>query len=195
MISGAVAGGVSGAGMGAYRYESGPGPHTVVGLVEATAVGGAEGAAIGGVGGAVGHGVKTAGKNLRAVKPVPIGKAAGDNQYVDVLDPRDRVHILDGDAGGGGHRWPGAPDKTPFPQNWTDDQIIHNVGDIVTDPTTTWHVQTGSGGMYTQSEHPAVWRAWEVRDGIRIRVAYKPATGRVPTAFPDQGPATGAVVP
>lgn len=116
--------------------------------------------------------------------------------YVDILDPRDRTHILDGDGpGSGGHRWPGEPGKTPYPQSWSDDQIIHNVGDIVTDPATQWHVQTGSGGHHTAAGNPAVWRAWEERDGVRIRVAYEPATGRVRTAFPDDGPSAGALIP
>jgi RHS repeat-associated protein len=148
-----------------------------------------------------GHGVFDTALYL---SPLKLG-AAGDiaeapvtdiGGYVDVLRSGDRTHILDGDTtGGGGHRWPGAPGKMPFPQSWSDDQIIHNVGDIVTDPTTNWHVQTGNGGAYTSSGNPAVWRAWEVRDGVRIRVAYEPATGRVRTAFPDNGPTSGARIP
>ncbi|EAW1721659.1 hypothetical protein AHX05_23430, partial [Salmonella enterica subsp. indica] len=29
---------------------------------------------------------------------------------------------------------------------------------------------------------------WEVRDGVRIRVVFQPAKGRIVTAFPDSGP-------
>ncbi|TQL67189.1 RHS repeat-associated protein [Nocardioides albertanoniae] len=116
--------------------------------------------------------------------------------YVDILDPAERQHILDGDGpGSGGHRWPGAPGKTPYPQSWSDAQIIHNVGDIVTDPGTVWRVQTGSGGALTNAGNPAIWRAWEVRDGVQIRVAFEPATGKIRTAFPDPGAPTGAIVP
>ncbi|GAB2468564.1 WXG100-like domain-containing protein [Jatrophihabitans fulvus] len=114
----------------------------------------------------------------------------------EVVSKESRTHILDGDGpNSGGHRWPGAPGKTPFPKNWNDDQIIDNVGDIVSSPSTQWRYQTGSGGMYTKGGDPAVWRAWEVRDGVRIRVAWEPATGRVRTAFPDNGPVLGELVP
>jgi hypothetical protein len=29
--------------------------------------------------------------------------------------------------------------------------------------------------------------AWEVREGVQIRVVFEPATGKVVTAFPDDG--------
>lgn len=49
--------------------------------------------------------------------------------YVDVLDPRDRHHILHGDGpGSGGHQWPGQAGKSPFPQQWSGDQIIPQRG-------------------------------------------------------------------
>lgn len=57
------------------------------------------------------------------------------------------------------------------------------------------YAQTGNGGVRTASGNPAIWRAWEVRDGVRIRVAYEPATGRVRTAFPDSEPARGVPIP
>jgi Bacterial EndoU nuclease/Pretoxin HINT domain len=105
---------------------------------------------------------------------------------VDLLHPDDIKHILFGDGpGSGGHLWPGQPGKTPFPQNWSGDQILHNVSDIITDPTTKWFAQTGKGGTLTSSGNPARWIAWEVRDGVQVRVVYEPATSRVPTSFPD----------
>nr|WP_269330252.1 DUF6531 domain-containing protein [Kineosporia babensis] len=115
--------------------------------------------------------------------------------YSDVLSSESRQHILGGDAGGGSHRWPAAPGKTSYPLSWSDDQIMHNVGDIVTSPSTVWHVEKGNGGVLTSKGKPAVWRAWEVRDGVRLRIAYEPYTGKVRTAFPDNGPATGPLVP
>ncbi|SHG21356.1 EndoU nuclease [Jatrophihabitans endophyticus] len=120
--------------------------------------------------------------------------AAGERRPADAVSDESRKHILDGDATGGGHRWPGRPGKTPFPEHWTDDRIIDNVGEVVSSPTTRWHVQTGGGAKYTRSGKPAVWRAWEVRDGVRLRVVWEPATGRIRSAFPDDGPAMGAVV-
>ena len=70
-ITGAVSGGVSGAGMGAYRYSTGPGPHSVGGFLTATGTGAVEGAVLGGAGGAAGHGIVNGAKALRGVKPKP----------------------------------------------------------------------------------------------------------------------------
>jgi filamentous hemagglutinin len=35
---------------------------------------------------------------------------------------------------------------------------------------------------------PANWVSYEERGGVRIRVVYQPATGKVITAFPDASP-------
>jgi len=111
------------------------------------------------------------------------------DQFVDVISPESRTHILDGDGpGSGGHLWPGQEGKTPFPESWSGDKVIHEVSDIATSPTTTWFAQTGSGGIYTKSGKAAKWVAWEVRDGTRVRVVFEPATGRVVTGFPDDSP-------
>lgn len=126
--------------------------------------------------------------NVDAIKEV--------DEFTDILSPEARQHILHGDGpGSGGHLWPGQPGKTPFPEEWSGDKIIHEVGDITTSPSTNWHAQTGNGGLYTNAGNPARWRAWEVRDGVRVRVVYEPATGKVITAFPDPGPASGPLIP
>ena len=64
-------------------------------------------------------------------------------------------------------------------------KILHEVSDIATSPNTTWYAQTGNGEKYTKTGKPARWVSYEVRDGIRIRTVYEPATGKVITAFPD----------
>ncbi|MBH3308746.1 EndoU domain-containing protein [Pseudomonas mosselii] len=84
--------------------------------------------------------------------------------------------------------WPGQPGKTVFPQSWSADKIVHEVGDIATSPNTKWYAQTGTGGTYTSKGDPAKWVAYEVRDGVRMRVVYQPDTGKVVTAFPDNAP-------
>jgi len=114
--------------------------------------------------------------------------SASANQHVDILSPQEKQHILYGDNTGGGHLWPGRPGKTAFPKDWTADKIIHEVGDIATSPNTQWYVQTGNGGKYTANNEPARWAAYEVRDGVRIRVIFEPATGKVISAFPDNNP-------
>lgn len=109
--------------------------------------------------------------------------------YVDILSPADKQHILYGDGpGSGGHLWPGQQGKTVFPQSWSADKVVHEVGDIVTSPGTTWYAQTGTGGIYQKNGDPAKWVSYEWRDGVRMRVVYMPATGRVVTAFPDNNP-------
>ena len=105
---------------------------------------------------------------------------------VDLLSPKAKKHILYGDGPGiGGHLWPGQVGKTPFPKSWDADKIVHEVSDIITDPKVKWYAQTGSGGPFTMSGKPARWVSWEVKDGVRIRTVYEPATGEVITAFPD----------
>ena len=51
-----------------------------------------------------------------------------------------------------------------------------------------WYAQTGTGGVYTATGDPAKWVAYETRDGVRMRVVYQSATGKVVTAFPDDAP-------
>ncbi|MFT7722261.1 MAG: EndoU domain-containing protein [Roseateles sp.] len=91
--------------------------------------------------------------------------------------------------------WPGPPGKTAFPESWNGDKIIHEIGDIATSPNTQWYIQKGSANGLTASGNPGVWVAFEVRDGVRIRVAYEPVTGRVITGFPDTNPIPPALKP
>jgi filamentous hemagglutinin len=119
------------------------------------------------------------------------GSAMAAKEYVNILSPAERQHILFGDGpGSGGHMYPGQPGKTTFPPSWTEGQILQNVGDVVTSPTTQWYAQTGTGGAVTKAGDPARWVAWETRDGVSMRVVYEPATGRTVTAFPDSVPST-----
>ncbi|WP_248768979.1 hypothetical protein [Pseudomonas sp. MWU12-2345] len=46
----------------------------------------------------------------------------------------------------------------------------------------------GAGGTYTAKGDAAKWVAYETRDGVRMRVVYQPATGKVVTAFSDDAP-------
>ncbi|MCY9775831.1 EndoU domain-containing protein [Proteus mirabilis] len=102
--------------------------------------------------------------------------------------PQAKQHILYGDSTGGGHMHPGMPGKTTFPVSWDAKKIISEVDDILNSPSTTWFAQKGNGGAFTKSGDVATWGAWEIRDGVQIRVVYQPGIGRVVTAFPDSGP-------
>ena len=52
-------------------------------------------------------------------------------------------HILNGDATGGGHLWPGLAGKTPFPESWSASQVMNAISDVATDPEATSVVQGG----------------------------------------------------
>ncbi|MGB6056897.1 MAG: EndoU domain-containing protein [Microthrixaceae bacterium] len=112
----------------------------------------------------------------------------GADDLVDLASPGRRTHILDGDATGGGHRWPGAsPDKTPFPQTWTDDQVMHHVSDIATDPGLKWNWTKGGPSGYTRAGDPGRASVFGVRDGVCIKVVVEPAGEGIITAHPSPG--------
>ncbi|WP_445336176.1 hemagglutinin repeat-containing protein [Citrobacter koseri] len=129
-------------------------------------------------------------------KSTDLGLSASNQKYVDILSPEAKQHILFGDSPtSGGHLYPGNPGKTVYPKDWSADKVVHEIGDIATSPDTKWFAQTGTGGMYTAKGDPAKWVAYEVRDGVRIRVVYQPATGKIVTAFPDNKPVPPASKP
>lgn len=119
-----------------------------------------------------------------------------NRKYVDILSPEAKQHILYGEnMSSGGHFYPGNPGKTIYPPTWSADKIVHVVGDIATSPDTQWYAQTGTGSFYTKAGQPARWVAWEVRDDVRMRVVYEPASGKIITAFPDKNPAPPKLKP
>jgi Bacterial EndoU nuclease len=78
--------------------------------------------------------------------------------YVNVASPGRTEHILNGDATGGGHMWPGAPGKTPFPEDWSGAKIMHEASDVATDPNSTVLSRGGGRTVLTGA-----------RDGVDIR--------------------------
>lgn len=167
---------------GAYLLEGlGVSPEYSEGIYGLTQVGAA---------GVVGWGAGKTAAGTAVEKSAGSGAISPANQqYVDILSPEAKQHILYGDGlTSGGHLYPGNPGKAVFPENWTADKVVHEVGDIATSPNTQWYAQTGTGGTYTSKGKPANWVSYEVRDGVRVRVVYQPATGKVVTAFPDNAP-------
>ena len=123
--------------------------------------------------------------SVGCVRPETVAMAVGScvatntaDDFVDLATPARRIHILDGDATGGGHLWPGLPDKTPFPQSWSADQIMHEISDIATDPA-AW-----SNGI-TQGSRTVLTG---VRDGVEIRVVVNTQTGEIITGTPTNLP-------
>ena len=108
-----------------------------------------------------------------------------EGSYVNLASGRRSIHILYGDATGGGHLWPGMPGKTPFPKSWSAPKILHEVSDIVTDPAVTWVNTSGKqGAFFTNAGRPARWKGVAVRDGVPIKVIYEPAGEGIITAHP-----------
>jgi hypothetical protein len=100
------------------------------------------------------------------------------DDLVDLSTPARRTHILDGDATGGGHLWPGQPGKTPFPQSWSGDRIMHEISDIATDPVACQNgVRQGPRTVLTGSV-----------DGVDIRVIVNTQTGEIITGYPTNLP-------
>jgi hypothetical protein len=90
--------------------------------------------------------------------------------------PPDRaLHILDGDATGGGHRYgAGVPGKTEFPANWTEDKIIDSILSVGRSPDSASLQRNGR---------------WLVA-GVRVQVALAVVIntdGRIWTAYPLPG--------
>lgn len=65
--------------------------------------------------------------------------------FVNLASLGRTIHILHGDATGGGHLWPGASGKTPFPQSWSGNKIMHVLSDIATDPAAWVNAVTRGG--------------------------------------------------
>lgn len=105
------------------------------------------------------------------------------NDYKKILPDNIRKHILYGDQAGGGHLFPGQQGKSTFPENWNADKAINQIGDIATSSKTKWYAETE--GLYTKAGSRVRWTAWEIRDGVRIKVVYEPASGIVISAFPN----------
>jgi hypothetical protein len=116
--------------------------------------------------------------------------AAREGNYVNLANPERTAHILEGEpkpdgSWSGGHAWPGAPGKTPFPRGWSDARIMHEVSDVATDPKLQWVQQSGAkGAMFTRRGLPAVYTVTGERGGIPIKVVLEPAGRGIVTAHP-----------
>jgi hypothetical protein len=88
------------------------------------------------------------------------------------VDSARRIHILDGDAEGGGHRFGTGKRKSEFPQTWSDDQIIGAIEDVANDPASSHSPSRGSIKVTGN------------RNGVVIIVIVDPATADIITGYP-----------
>ena len=114
--------------------------------------------------------------SLNDVRRIADG-AGGGNELVDLASTARRNHILDGEVRpnglyGGGHRpGTGFPNKSEFPNGWSDDQIMHHISDVATDP-----------GSMTRSGRGGDVFAVGTRNGVEIEVLIR--NGEIWTGYP-----------
>ena len=104
----------------------------------------------------------------------PVAAKSGD-EFVNLASEGRTTHILDGDITGGGHAWPGLPGKTPFPDSWSRDRIMHEISDVATDPSSIFRTGRGGSTIVTGT-----------RDGVDIRVIIR--NGDIVTGYPTNLP-------
>jgi len=105
----------------------------------------------------------------------PPQAAEGTENFVNLASPSRTTHILTGDGpGSGGHLWPGQAGKTPFPQSWSGDKIMHEVSDIATDPAYQWVRPDGKTSWFYNSGKPARFKVIDpATGGCQFEVAYQ----------------------
>lgn len=97
----------------------------------------------------------------------------------DLYDPQKIKHILEGDATGGGHRFgTGIPGKSEFPSSWSDNKILKEIADVLTDGKSVWSAPDKRGYITTTG----------TRDGIDIKVVYDTKNNRIVSGYPTNVP-------
>jgi RHS repeat-associated protein len=105
-----------------------------------------------------------------------VSRSADD--LVNLASPDRTRHILDGEVRpdgsfGGGHRaGTGSSNRTEFPADWSDAEIMHHVSDVATDPLSAARPGDRLGDYF----------AVGVRDGVEIEVLI--CNGEIWTAYP-----------
>jgi filamentous hemagglutinin len=107
----------------------------------------------------------------------------GQNETVvlpSIVTPDKATHILVGDQTGGGHLWPGLPGKSPFPKEWSAEQVLGAISDVATDPNSNRTPQS-NGRIQVRG----------TRNGIDILVIVEPPNvrnGQIVTGYPTNIP-------
>jgi|SRR5918993_5634897 Bacterial EndoU nuclease len=95
------------------------------------------------------------------------------------VSPGRRFHILEGDARGGGHRpGRGIPNKSEFPNGWSDDRIIGMIEDVANDPNSIRRLEPDGRTVVTGRRQGVDIRVVIDRDGRSIVTGYPTNTPR-----------------
>ena len=114
-------------------------------------------------------------------RPITFNEGAScynSDSHVDLTDDRGRKHILDGDEnGGGGHRaGTGRSGKSEFPASWSDDEILHAISDVATDPSSAFRPvrggRTAATGTRNGIDIEVILENPARRGGVRIVTGY-----------------------
>ena len=112
-----------------------------------------------------------------------------DVNNLSQINSQQRTHILEGDATGGHGTGRGISGKSEFPPQWSDDEAINYISDIIEDPNSIWLQQNGKpGAKYTKTGKLVRWQIDGIRDGVKIRIIVEPDGKGVITAFPTNIP-------
>ncbi len=95
----------------------------------------------------------------------------GGGRYV--VTASRRIHILDGDRTGGGHRAGAGKGRSEFPAAWSDDVIINAIEAVANDPSSARAPGRNGKILLTGA-----------RSGLSITVVADPSNGSVVTGYP-----------
>ncbi len=112
-------------------------------------------------------------KQLGTINPMnPMMGTA--SQHAPQLTEKRKMHMLHGDQSGGGHmHGTGAPCKSEFPADWTEDKIVATVTNMAANDNLGWQQQ--KNGNYVA----------EANDGqVRVRVVLNSNRTQIITAYP-----------
>ena len=104
-----------------------------------------------------------------------------DFNKASIISAERRVHILYGDATGGGHKFgTGKPCKSEFPKHWDDEAIIKEISLIAANDNLNWEQQRNGYYVSEQKVGTVKLRVVKGRENKQVITAYPTNTGRNP---------------